>query len=171
MENNKMMKILIDENLEINRTILIIIIGLMESLSKSAITVEDAEGAIFTPYSYVVLKELGVSNELLNLVKDGTELEDVEALVPEQLSNNCEKIKNEAINLLKKLPKRVSHYYWLSVDKEQTEKAFFDEPDIKKTFNREPEKKKVTASETENSSQIDAEELKEFRKWKSNKMN
>lgn len=99
------MKISIMNKREIERFVLLSIIGLMDSLSFSAISIEECESYLFSPYSIDKLNNLNLDQQIVELVESGCELEDVEALIPEKLHKSINEIKLKAIELLKKIPK------------------------------------------------------------------
>lgn len=166
MEKDGMMKIHIKDNLEINRAALIIIVGLMESLLNKSITIEDAEGALFTPYSYGVFNDLKVNPELLELILDGTELEDIESLVPEELDNEIKKMKDKAVALLSDLPKRKTYEHWLYTEFPPSENdVFVIEHDEDEEYVK-PAKADKEDDETVNISKADFEEFQKLRKEK-----
>ena len=99
------MKISIMNKIEIERFILISIIGLMDSLSVDAISIEECEMYLFSPYSVEKLNTLNLDEQIVELVENGCELEDVESLIPEELYKSIDKIRLKAIELLKNLPR------------------------------------------------------------------
>jgi hypothetical protein len=88
--------------------ILIIIIGIIESLKSKTLDIEYSEKIIFNPYSMSKLKEKGLSKEIINLIHLGTELENVERIIPENLNNSFNDILEKAQRLLKENLKQIS---------------------------------------------------------------
>ncbi|MEK4626638.1 DUF3969 family protein [Priestia sp. FSL P4-0332] len=76
-------------------------IGVITSLQEGLITIEEAEKMIFSPRTMNLVKTKGASEELLNILHLGTELEDVESLIPHELKSSLEEIKIQCLNLLK----------------------------------------------------------------------
>lgn len=99
------MKISIMNKREIERFILLSIIGLMDSLSVGATSIEECETYLFSPYSVDKLSTLNLDEQIVELVENGCELEDVESLIPEKLHKSINEIRLKAIELLKNLPK------------------------------------------------------------------
>ncbi|WEZ08478.2 DUF3969 family protein [Priestia flexa] len=87
---------------ELEKILLLNVIGLIEGLDGNFITIEEAEKFLFSPYVMTLVDSMGVSKELLEVIHLGTELEDVESLIPEKLSESLIEIKEKSINLLKK---------------------------------------------------------------------
>ncbi len=54
--------------------------GLFNQIRLNLITIENAEHILFTPYIMNKLKKNNVSEEILSLVHEGTELEDLKSL-------------------------------------------------------------------------------------------
>lgn len=105
-----MLKVSLKEIKEIERFILINIIGLLESLKKNAITIDDTEIYLFSPYSVDILSEKGINKEIIELVELGCELEDIESLLPDKLYKNIESLLDKALNLLEGAPKSDNPY-------------------------------------------------------------
>lgn len=98
-------KISIKNKIEIERFILLSIIGLMDSLIAGAISIEECERYIFSPYSIEKLNNLNLNESIVELVEMGCELEDIESLIPEKLNKSIDEIILKAIDLLINLPK------------------------------------------------------------------
>lgn len=99
------MKISIMNKSEIERFILVSIIGLMDSLSVGATSIEECETYLFSPYSVDKLNTLKIDERIIELIEDGCELEDIESLIPEKLHKSIDEIRLKAIELLKILPR------------------------------------------------------------------
>lgn len=89
---------------ETERIISIFIIGLLTGLEKGLISIEEAEGYVFSPYSIERLEELGVSSKLIEIINSGCELEDIESLIPEKLLENIKMLKEQSISILATIP-------------------------------------------------------------------
>lgn len=89
------------KEVEINRFLLVNIIGLMESLLVHAITIHDAQATLFSPHTVAILKKKGVNKAIVQLILEACELEDVESLLPKHLEETIIKLKYDAIKLLK----------------------------------------------------------------------
>ncbi|WCN36805.1 DUF3969 family protein [Aneurinibacillus uraniidurans] len=95
----------ISEKTEVERITSIIIIGLLTGLEKGSISIEEAEGYLFNPYSVERLEKLDISSEIIEIIKLGCELEDIESLLPEKLPRNIQLLKERAILLLDSIPR------------------------------------------------------------------
>lgn len=83
------------------KILLISIIGIINSLQHNAISIEEAEKFLFSPYMVKFLKDRKCNKKIVNLVELGCELEDVISLIPNKFGATLTQINNEAINLLK----------------------------------------------------------------------
>ncbi len=84
------------------KILLIAIIGSLEAVRKDAITLDEAEKFLFSPHMIKKLKSLKFSNEIMDLIMQGCELEDIVMLIPEKFLDIIEEMKQESLNLLKK---------------------------------------------------------------------
>ncbi|ERK30169.1 DUF3969 family protein [Clostridium intestinale] len=98
-------KISIRNKSEIERFVLLSIVGLMDSLIEGAISIEDCEVYLCSPYSVEKLNSLKIDERVIELVEDGCELEDIESLIPSKLQNSINEIRLKAIKLLLGLPR------------------------------------------------------------------
>ena len=98
------MVIQLEDKVEIERLISILNIGLCVAIARGALSVEEAENYLYSPYTMQKLKTLGVSQALIDTIHLGTELENVERLVPESFSDSLNEIQEKAIEILRSLP-------------------------------------------------------------------
>lgn len=87
---------------QLEKLILLNIIGLVNCIEEDLITIEEAEKIIFSPYTMDLFNTKELSKELIDIVHLGTELEDIDSLIPEKLSESLVQIKNLSIELLQK---------------------------------------------------------------------
>ncbi|AOC58254.1 MULTISPECIES: DUF3969 family protein [Bacillus] len=87
---------------DLDRIIVINIIGIIISLKEGLITIEEAEKLMFSPRTIDVLKKKGINEELINILHLGTELEDVESLIPHELSDSLEEIRVKCLRFLER---------------------------------------------------------------------
>lgn len=104
------------ENKEQTEKLLLInLLGVIESLTLNIITLEEAEKILFTPYTIDILTTKQISEDIINIIHLGTELEDVLSIIPDKyndsllemkrLTTECLKLKQETIILNKALKK------------------------------------------------------------------
>lgn len=110
------------ENLEeIERFILITIIGLLNSLQHNVISIEETECRFFSPYTYNMLKKMNVKKDIIELVMDGCLLEDFELLTPDKFDDEIIRIKERALFMLKQyknVSSNLDAYHWFKNDNE-----------------------------------------------------
>jgi len=80
---------------EIERLVSIIQLGLLYALEKNIINVEETEGYLFNPFTVNQLKMYGLSEEVISIISEGCELEDIQSLMPEKLSTNINRLKEQ----------------------------------------------------------------------------
>jgi hypothetical protein len=76
-------------------------IGLLVSVQRGAITLEEAERLLFSPRSSRILKEKGIPSEIGELIMDCCELEDVLDLVPSKFDDNVQILLDGFVDFLK----------------------------------------------------------------------
>ncbi|MCA1026581.1 DUF3969 family protein [Cytobacillus kochii] len=80
---------------ELEKIILLNVEGLIEGINENLITIEESEKILFSPYIMELVDSTGISKEVLEVIHLGTELEDVESLIPEELSQSLIEIKEK----------------------------------------------------------------------------
>ncbi|MBO0453181.1 DUF3969 family protein [Candidatus Enterococcus murrayae] len=86
-----------------NIMLLVCIIGLLDSLKDGILAIDECEQYLFSPYSLDVLKRKGIDRRIIDIVHLGTELEDVESLLPERLEANIQELHQRAKDLLREI--------------------------------------------------------------------
>ncbi|WPK12740.1 DUF3969 family protein [Lysinibacillus louembei] len=86
---------------KLEKLVLLNIVGVISALEENVITLEEAEKIIFSPYVMDLLHSKRISNDVIEVVHLGTELEDIESLIPGKLIESLNHIKIRAIELLK----------------------------------------------------------------------
>ncbi|MCX4024711.1 DUF3969 family protein [Endozoicomonas sp. SM1973] len=84
---------------------LILSLGLTESIKKGVVSIDEAEQLLFSPKIIQLFTKLGFSKELIDLVYSGMELEDLESLLPNQLTNSLSQMSADAVGILRKMPR------------------------------------------------------------------
>ncbi|OED05369.1 DUF3969 family protein [Bacillus cereus] len=84
---------------ESERLVSIIQLGLVSALEE-IISIEEAEGYLFNPYTVEKLEMYGFSEDVIEIIREGCELEDIKSLVPEKLSENISMLKTKILNNL-----------------------------------------------------------------------
>ena len=84
------------------KIILIAMAGTLETLKNGGITIEEAEKFLFSPYIVKELKKKKCNKDIIELILQGCELEDINSLIPEELNDVIDELKQEIFLLLKK---------------------------------------------------------------------
>jgi hypothetical protein len=80
------------------------LLGTLYALKNKVISIDEAEGFIFTPKVSKLLSQNNFTNDLSNLIIDGCELEDYESLLPDKLDDRIDELIVNVINLIRKQP-------------------------------------------------------------------
>ena len=75
----------------------IIQLGLLFALEKQIISIEEAEGYLFNPYTVNKLEMYGLREEVIDIIREGCELEDIQSLIPEKLLLNIIRLKEQTL--------------------------------------------------------------------------
>lgn len=75
-------------------------LGVLYCLENKIISIDEAEGFIFKPYVHDLLGKINSSNELVNVIKLGCELEDIESLMPDRLQDNINDLFNRTLSMI-----------------------------------------------------------------------
>ncbi|MDC9591704.1 DUF3969 family protein [Xenorhabdus sp. XENO-10] len=84
-----------------------LILGVLHSLDKKLISIKEAEGFIFMPYVSKVLKKVKVSDALSDvdtiaeIIDAACELENVERIIPDTLSDSINELIEETLLVIK----------------------------------------------------------------------
>lgn len=92
------------EQSNIVKLLTILSLGLTEGIRAKVVSIDDAQQLLYSPRTMKLLRELGCSEELIDLVHLGTELEDIESLLPERLADNLLQMSDSAMDALRKMP-------------------------------------------------------------------
>lgn len=84
------------------KSILIFIIGILSSLRDETLSLEDAEKAIFCPYYSNLLKKVGCTSEIIEIIERGCELEDIRSVLPDHFDRSVIELNRYAYECLKK---------------------------------------------------------------------
>lgn len=106
MEKDGMLKVHIKDNTEINRTVLIMLLGILDCIDNKLLTGSDAELSFLSPYGYSVLHDLSVREDVLELVESGMYLEDYESVWSDKFDDYVHSMREKALNILSQLPAR-----------------------------------------------------------------
>lgn len=83
------------------KILLLAIIGTLETVKQSGITIDETEKFIFSPHMISELQEKVQNKKIIELIMKGCELEDIASLIPEKLNEIIDELKEEAITMVK----------------------------------------------------------------------
>jgi Protein of unknown function (DUF3969) len=89
--------------IEIERLLAILNLGICIAIENEVMSLEEAEFYLYSPYTLEQLQKMEVSQQLIDIIHLGTELEDIKTLLPEELNTSLSEIKVESIKFLKSL--------------------------------------------------------------------
>lgn len=112
-QNTMEMVIQVEDTTEVERLLSILNIGLCVALEQGTLSIEAAEHYLYSPYTLEKLQQLGVSSELLQVVHLGTELEDMQSLLPEKLEESLAEMKDLSLKILQALPTTDADPQWV----------------------------------------------------------
>jgi|GEM_PF-1836625 MoaA/NifB/PqqE/SkfB family radical SAM enzyme len=84
------------------KLIAFLVLGIVEAISNEKFSTDDSENLVFLPKYLEELKKLKIDGSLVSLVQLGTELNDIEKLVPWTLSKTLEEMKMLALCVIEK---------------------------------------------------------------------
>lgn len=89
------------ERVQLEKVVAAMAIGLNRAIADGAISIDEAERLLYLPGVMMLLKELGMDDDVISVVHAGTELEDIQSLIPEQLPESLSRIDQEALRILR----------------------------------------------------------------------
>lgn len=102
-------------NLSVNKTneanilVLVCAIGLLE-VENDLLPIEDCDQYLFSPYSLTILQRKGIDQSIIDIVHLGTEIEDIESLLPHLLEKNIRELQEAAKEQLKLIQSKEKKY-------------------------------------------------------------
>lgn len=116
-EDSSQIVIKVSGKVEIEHLIAILNLGICSALDNNLLRIEEAATYLYNPYTMEQMKKLGLAQELIDTIHLGTELEDVESLIPDKLRDSIEEIKVETIKfmqgLLTSVPNTLYSQKWI----------------------------------------------------------
>lgn len=111
--NTKKLKMSADTKESIQKTILLLNLGVITSLEKDLITLNEAEVLLYSPYTMKKLTSLNVPKEVMDIIHLGTELEDVKSLIPDTYNVSIKDIKERTLKCLKNMDELQNVKKWI----------------------------------------------------------
>ncbi len=90
----------LDDRSDVSQLVAVMSLGLCAAIAGGSVTIEEAERRLFNPKVLAQLTGLGVAESLLEIVHLGTELEDVQSLVPDKLAESLAQMQSKSLTFL-----------------------------------------------------------------------
>ncbi|MGO4733743.1 DUF3969 family protein [Paenibacillus sp. 2KB_22] len=94
----------VSDKVQIERIVSILGLGMLTALEEGVVNLEEIEGYLFNPFTVDILENMVLENAVIEIIKSGCELEDVESLIPQKLQSTISGLKEDTINTLRQLP-------------------------------------------------------------------
>ncbi|MBQ8568334.1 MAG: DUF3969 family protein [Oscillospiraceae bacterium] len=76
-------------------------LGLISALENDALTPEECEVLLFNPYMLHILEKTGMDNTITDIIHKGSELDDINRLVPDAYKPALTEMKDEILLYIK----------------------------------------------------------------------
>ena len=94
------LKLKTKEKEHMEKAILLLILGITTGLKKQIITIGEGEKLIFSPFVMDLISDYNLDPNIVDLIHQGTELEDILSIIPETLTNKIEEIHVNTLSVL-----------------------------------------------------------------------
>ena len=91
----------ITDRAEVERSVAVMSLGLCAAIVGGSVSLTEAENRLFNPKVLFRLEALGLPESLIEIVHLGTELEDVQRLVPDRFGESIAQIQSKALAFLR----------------------------------------------------------------------
>jgi Protein of unknown function (DUF3969) len=96
----------LDDRADVSQLVAVMSLGLCAAIAGGSVTIDEAERRLFNPKVLAQLTALGVAESLLEIVHLGTELEDVQSLVPDKLAESLGQMQAKSLMFLNQAMER-----------------------------------------------------------------
>lgn len=84
------------ERNRLERLVATLSLGLSNAIGDGVITIDEASRLLFSPATMRLLKDAGVDKAIIAMIHAGTELDDIQRLLPDRFASALEEMKREA---------------------------------------------------------------------------
>jgi hypothetical protein len=88
-----------------SKTLALVIIGTLRALRLKVLSINEAQQIIFSPAILGVLRSKGYDQRIIDMIHLGTELENIESIIPNQLEKSIGDIERMAVQYLESEPR------------------------------------------------------------------
>jgi len=99
---------------QFEKLLAVLSLGLCVAIKHHTIEIEEAEQLLYSPFTMKKLNEMGANKKIIDLIHAGTELENLESLIPSELANTLSQMENHALQFLSACPKTDRVEKWIS---------------------------------------------------------
>ncbi|RKZ77590.1 MAG: hypothetical protein DRR19_27700 [Candidatus Parabeggiatoa sp. nov. 1] len=85
---------------QLEKLLAVLSIGLGVAIKHNAIEIDEAEQLLYSPSTMNKLNEIGAKKEMIELIHAGTELDDLQSLIPCELAKTLDSMENNALKFL-----------------------------------------------------------------------
>lgn len=93
----------LEDKTEVEQWVAMMSLGICAAIAGGSLSIVEAEARLFNLHTLTQLESLEVASELVEVVHLGTELEDVQSLIPERLSESLSEIEQKALAFLNRI--------------------------------------------------------------------
>lgn len=90
----------LDDRADVSQLVAVMSLGLCSAIANGSITIEEAERRLFNPKMLSQLASLGIADSLLEIIHLGTELEDIQSLMPDKLKESLTQMQTKSLTFL-----------------------------------------------------------------------
>jgi hypothetical protein len=90
----------LDDRTDLSQLVAVMSLGLCTAIASGSVTIEEAERRLFNPKMLSQLTNLGIADSLLEIIHLGTELEDIQSLMPDKLAESLTQIQAKSLTFL-----------------------------------------------------------------------
>lgn len=99
----KKLSIEIEKIEEIELFVSLLGLGITSALEKKKLSIDLAEQILFAPYMMKILKHFKVKKELIDMIHQGTEIGDIERLIPNNLDNAFQMLFRSSLKIIQEV--------------------------------------------------------------------
>ena len=96
-------RMILEKNIDMvsERAILLMALGSLQALEHQAITIDESQRILFSPYISTHLENNKVSKRVIDIITECCELEDIFELIPTKYTQTLQTLQNRIIEILK----------------------------------------------------------------------
>ena len=112
-------RMILEKNIDMvsERAILLMALGSLQALEHQAITIDESQRILFSPYISTHLENNKVSKRVIDIITECCELEDIFEIIPTKYMQTLQILQNRIIKILKRYDEE-SRKRWVIADEE-----------------------------------------------------